>query len=357
MNQMYPGESSQASKEGEAAHTLCKWAIDLVSRGLPAGNARAVTVDDVAVTDEMMDAVVMYAEDIGSVMRDTRVFGGFNLGVEETLRMPYVSEEAFGTCDCFLYAEADRHLYIWDFKYGHGFVEVFENWQMLMYLAGILHRYSINGSQDQELTVHFRLVQPRSYSSEGPIREWVFNASSARALINKLKTAADKALEADAECISGSWCKNCNARHACPAALKAGVMLYEAATTPMPVELSPEALGVQLSIMLRAQDQINNLVTGYETQAEAILRRGDSVPGFTLKETQGRETWDKPVEDVIALGDAEGCNLRIDDVVTPNQARKLGIDSEILKAYASRPARGLKLEPDSNLLARKVFQK
>ena len=70
----------------------------------------------------------------------------------------------------------------------------------------------------------------------------------------------------------------------------------------------------------------------------------------------GREVWNKPTAEVLALGELMGFNLaKPAAVITPNQAVKLGLDEKIVKTYAIRPKGEMKLAQDDGSLARKIF--
>jgi hypothetical protein len=131
--------------------------------------------------------------------------------------------------------------------------------------------------------------------------------------------------------------------------------LLEVTGVPMPVELSAEAMGVQLSIIKRALKQLEYLESGFEEQIAGKIRSGNSVPGWTLRDGKGRLGWSKSTDEIIAMGDMFGVDLRKSDTITPTQAKKLGLDEAVVAAYSERPNTGLKLVADDNK-AKKVFQ-
>lgn len=353
-------EESEESKEGTAAHEIAARMIEAHARamtGCPSRNdiVGAPASNGVVYTDEMYDAAELYAADVGEVMRAAAVFGGPHLGIERKVYAPRVHELSYGTPDCFIFDQKNGMLYVWDFKFGYEIVEAYECWQLINYVAGILQELGIDGLTDQHLRVKLRVAQPRAFHRDGPIREWSVRASDLRAHINSLASNAAESLGPNATARSGSHCKHCPARHACQAALTGGVRLYEAAAAPMPVELTPHALGVQFAIVQRARKQLEYLESGYEEQIKGLLRSGHSVPGYRAEEGYGRDKWKVPETEVIALGDMLGIKLRKDAVVTPKQAKALGIDESVITAYSERPRTGLKVVPDNGNKAKQVF--
>lgn len=361
MAQTYPEtEETEEAKEGTASHEAAAAMVEAHARGRAGYPARDATVGSLAsngvvLSEEMYDAAEVYADDVGEVMRATGVFGGDNLGIERKILAPRVHELSHGTPDCYLYDARNGVLYVWDYKFGFEIVEAYECWQLINYVAGILDALGIDGHQDQRIRVRLRVAQPRAFHRDGAIREWAVMACDLRGHINTLAQNAEEALGPNAICRSGSHCKHCPARHACEAALTGGVRLYEAAAAPVPVELNPHALAVQYAIVQRARKQLEYLESGYDEQIKGLLRAGKQVPGYSVEEGVGRERWARPVTEVIALGEMLGHDLRKGDAVTPNQARKLGIDDAVITAYSEKPRTGLKVVPDNGNKAKQVF--
>lgn len=363
MAQTYPEtEETVEAREGTASHEV---GAELITDAKT--NSRHRTAEHwvgrtapngVIITEEMYEGAKEYADDVTGIMRSLGVFGGPGLRIEQRVEIPAVHAINWGTPDCSIYSKSENALYVWDYKFGFEVVEAFENWQAIDYVAGLLGELEIDGHMDQHTIVHIRIAQPRAHHREGTIREWVVTASELRAHINILNANAHEALGPNAKFKTGSHCKHCPGRHACPAALKAGMRLYEVASKPVPVELSAEALGVQLAIVKRARKQLEYLESGFEEQAKGLIRTGSLVPGWAVEEGIGREAWAKPIEEVIALGDMLDFNLRKPvAAITPNQAKKLGIDAAVITAYSTNPRTGLKIVPDNGNKAKQVFKK
>ena len=361
MQQQFPEiEESQDAKDGTASHEIATLLIHAGARGhkyLPSDIIGQAAINGVIFTDEMFEAAEIYANDIINVMRETAVFGGPQFRIEQRVTAPRIHELSFGTPDASIYDRKKGNLFLWDYKFGFDKVEVFENWQLITYTCGLLEELEINGITDQYIKVHLRIVQPRAFQRDGIVREWIIQASDLRSYFNILHGNAAEALGPNPICRSGSHCKNCSARHACDTALTAGFKLYEVATKPTPIELSPEALGVQYAIVKRAYKQLEYLESGLAEQAKGLIRSGANVPGWMLEQGVGREKWIKPIPEVVALGDMMGHDLRKPaDVITPNQARKTGLDGDLVTAYTESPRTGLKLVPDDTNKAKQVFK-
>jgi hypothetical protein len=309
----------------------------------------------VVIDEEMNAAAEMYAENVCRVIRDTRIFGGPHFGIETTLAIPDIHPTCEGTPDFFLFHGTAGHLFLWDLKYGYGVVDPFENPQLISYISGLISLFDIDGVEDQRITVHARIVQPRAYHRDGPIREWVCKLSDIRPHINRLHAAAEEACTPDPRIISGAHCRYCPARASCEAAITGGISLYEAAITARTAELSADAIGSLYSVVKRAISQLEYIESGIEEQIKSRIRSGENIPGCLVEEGFGREDWSKPIEEIIALGDMLGVDVRKPGVVTPVQARKKGLDPAIIAAYSSKESKGYKVVLDNNKKARSVF--
>jgi hypothetical protein len=364
---MYPDiEETEASRQGTASHEIGERLITAATRGGVSAPTWE-TLDGQAAsngelfTEEMFDGAEMYANDVKSVMQSTGVFGGDNIGIEERVEAPQIHELSFGTLDCRLLDVANMRLYLWDYKFGRVPVEVFEILQLINYYAGLLNKITrVPGYIDQQLTVHFRVVQPRAFHREGSIREWVVKASDLRGFINQLHDKAEEALGTNAICRSGPQCWNCSARLNCDVAIAAGPALYNLASTPQPVTMSPHAMGLQLKFTQSAIKHLEKIESALKEQVKGTVRSGTLVPGWLTEMGSGRLAWNKPDAEIIALGELLSTpdnviDLRGKKPITPTQAKKLPIDEAVISAYSDKPRTGLILVPDNGNRAKKVF--
>lgn len=345
---MYPesDEDKVAAAEGTAAH----WAGSemLAGRLVDVGQ---VAPNDIVLTEEMIDAAELYVEAVDAALAGrSRNY----LHIEEKIEIPSVNVLNWGTSDLWFYFDAERLLNVVDFKFGHGFVDEFENWQLIDYAAGILDSLGIDGLDDQAVRVNLTVVQPRSYHRNGPVRTWSVLASDLRPYINKLRNAAEAALMTGAKCKPNPECLHCKARHACEALQIDAYRSAQISAGSVPVDLTPAALGLELHFLRAAAKRLEGRITGLEEQTRQQIGQGVLVPFFAVESVEGRETWAKPVPEVLELGQLFGVNLAKNEAITPKQAVKAGLPAEVLSAYTQR-SRGLQLVADDGKQARKVF--
>lgn len=345
MNAQFPEtEPEQAALEGTAAHWVLDQCLSPHGVEIPVGT---IAPNRITVDQEMIEAVECFEVAVEPVRAQTlhveKKMGGTR--VHPTLN--------WGTPDLwtFLFPVLD----VYDFKYGHEFVEVYENWQLINYALFILELLGIGGANDQQITVRMHVVQPRSYTPEGVHRTWTVKASDLRGHANILAHAAAMATKPEPVASPGPWCKHCPGRHACTMLQRVALSSIEQAGHRLPVVLPPEAVGLELRMLQRAQAMLAARVTGLEEQATGLLRKGQPVPGYAMESVAGRQAWGRPVAEIIALGAAMGVQLDKPGVVTPNQAVDKGLPAELVAAYTAPRSNAMKLVSHNDSKARRVF--
>ena len=347
-------EHAQAQAEGHAAHWVASVillaAIPYVEGATAIPTVGTTAPNGLIVDEEMLEAAMMYVDDVREQMPDPKSWH-----VEEKVCAPSISPDNWGTPDAWAYVVP--RLTIWDFKFGHRFVDAFENWQLMDYLAGVLSRPEFAGIDRRKMEIDLRVVQPRSYHPSGPIRSWRVDATTMAQFNTRLEAAVREGSTTPATRV-GPQCQDCKARHACATLHNAADGVTDLAGGSVVFDLTPDALGVELRYLRRAQAMLDARVTGLEAQAVASIRAGQSVPFFTVGSTPGRAKWKVPVPEVIEMGKLMGVDLgKAVTSITPAQAIAAGLDEAIVKGYSERPPGALKLVAADTMQARKVFAK
>jgi hypothetical protein len=240
-------------------------------------------------------------------------------------------------------------LCIYDYKFGHGYVDVMENWQLIEYAAGILDFLKIK----ETITVQFFIVQPRCYHPEGQVRVWTILSNALEKYFDTLRMAEYEAMQVNALCKVSPQCKNCRARHACPTLQRSALDAVDISYQNIPFNLTPEQLGHELKLLHRSQAALEARIAGLESEATSTLKRGKHVPNYTLAQGQGKTAWSIPVEAVAALlGNKVKKPI---EVVTPKQAIKLKIEKEVVDGFSEYIPGAFKLTPADTTTTRKLF--
>ena len=330
-----------AADEGTQAHEL---AVNYAKDGIPA-----------QLIGEMQEGAALYVREL----RDMEIATGYTAYMEARVSCPNIHPELKGTCDSFLYDHANGVLHVWDFKYGHGIVEVCNNLQLVIYALGVIeHLRSVIKDKLHIKEIILSIVQPRGFHADGPIRKWSLTLQALESYVPRLIEATRSALNGTGELHSGPHCKYCEIRFTCPSALAAGLGMYEAVLQSTQAGMiTTENIGKLFALVTRAKSQIEYIYTGLEAQIKARAMSGERMPGVQYTETIGRLKWSVPIDQVAKMGDVLGVDLRTHNVVTPTQAKAAGIPKEALLGCTVRESTGFKVEVEDTTKAQLIFTK
>lgn len=336
LEELYPvTQESPAVKEGIAAHWVAvQYLKSNYNLGLNAPNGEPIT-------KEMLEGADLYWDAIN------KECDFHELNIEQTIDISNIVPGMQGTPDA--WCIKDNRLYIWDYKFGHSYIDVFENWQLLEYISGVMHH-----STGDINSITMTIVQPRCYTPKGPVRSWTITAQQMREYEILLQEAEALAMSPFAFQRPNSNCSHCSGRHACQTLQMSALTAVDISMDNSPWELSPTSTGNELRYLKRALDLLESRIIGLSEQARAMIMRGEFVPGFKLEASSGREKWSKPVDEIITLGELFDLDLtKPPEPITPSQARKLGIDDKVLNEYTQRTPSALKLVESKD--SRKIF--
>jgi len=341
-------KDTEEEAEGKAAHLVAMWAaqgklFDVGTKFQCEGREWTVDVD-------MYNGAKLYARTVGADYR-----------LEDPVRCSRIHPtHCWGTPDAwksFAAAQGRTLVRVPDYKYGHRYVEVFENFQLIAYAVGVMERLNLD---DTNTDVELVLIQPRSYHREGPVRTWRVPAVELRALVNIARNAAERALLPNPEAQTGEHCIDCRARHVCATLKRSVGTIVDYSGTAELAPLDIEAMGSELRILDEAAQRLEARRTGLAAMVDATLRAGKRVPFYELRPGQSRLKWlpTTTSQDIANLGELLGIRTAKPlDVITPRQAIDAGIDEKVVMSYADRPPAALVMKPVDTTAADKAFSK
>ncbi len=336
VQQAYPQEGGKAATEGTVAHWVA--AKSLNEPHWDTAELLGTSRDNIYITQEMLDYVELYVRECQTQ--------GF---VEAPIKEEFHGNNLSGTPD--FWSLTDGVLSVKDLKYGFGWVEVYENWQLLTY-ASLIYFKLPNPSLCK--TIKLVIVQPRANHPDGCIRSWSFDADLIRNYRNQILNAMGEASLKEPPLRTGEHCRYCNGLTKCHAARGAAGFAIDYATTAGHNILTPEALSLELEIVSKASKLLTQRLSALEEEGLAMAKKGAIIPGWEARNTVGPLAWDV---EAIAVGDAMNIDLRQPaKPITPTQAinRKL-LTKEVIKSLASRSAGGMKLKRVDNARAKRIL--
>lgn len=338
-------EETEAAKEGTAAHECFAFQYE----GVPYAVGDTAP-NGVVITTEMQEAAVEFVDLVLG-------WGAPYVYIEQQYPCPSIHQQCGGTPDAWGWNPATNTIHLADLKFGHRDVEVLDNAQLCGYTLAIADAMQIDGNMEQFIRVEWTIYQPRAYRSGGPVKRYAFYLTDLRALANQIRMAVTEALSASPRCQPGPECRDCVGRHACVALQNAANSVADfVGNTLEEFTLTAAQCGNELKRLLEARNLLNARIEGLSEQALFALQRGERVNGFELKQKYGREVWrsDKKEQarSMAALLDID--INKAPDLITPNQARKLGLDVNGLE-LSFRPTGGMELSPINTAQTTKIF--
>lgn len=350
MQELYPeAEETPKAREGTAAHFYATEALE--GRVHEVGT---LTPNGEAITREMIDC----AQDFITDVKDTFRVNGGALHIERRVHChKSVNPDNDGTPDAYLIDKLEKVVHVWDYKFGHRYIDAWRNWQLVNYAIGVLEEHSVPRSDWHLWTFTLTVAQPRNYHPDGPLREWHTNGAVIAAMCDELALAAAEAVRPDAELRTGKQCRDCAARFACPALEHVAMASCDVSMAGQPVNLPPSALGLELRIIRDAMQRLGYRAEGLEEHALALCRQGVDVPHWRAEYSNGRQRWNDETgaSEVAAMGEIYGIELlQPPKPVTPAQAKKAGLDPDLVRAFSYTPRGPMALVPfDQADIARK----
>lgn len=332
-----PEGETEATKEGDAGHWVAAMAALLGDKfnrqiGQPCANG-------IETTEEMLDGALVWVE----------ALEGYPAHIETPVRISSIHPtKCWGTPDARQWAPETKTHRTADYKFGHGFVDEFECWQLLSYTVGSLDECYAEWRNDSDVTAQMTIVQPRYYNGK-PIRTWTIKTAGLLHYEKRMQTAVAEAEGPNPRVISGTHCTYCPARATCDVYRKTCGNAIDFAGRPDPMASSPEDVGRELRVVQEFIKRLEARETGLSALAETMIRNGKRVPYFKFEQTVGRLTWTMPIEVVEMTAQLRGKSVMAPaKPITPTQAidRKI-LDARVISEYSDRPNGAFKLVPDS----------
>ena len=349
--QQYPNVDTDESREGTAAHEVCEAILNGEYATRP--DDGTIASNGELITEEMIDGAAMYVADIREAMSDDGWIGI----AEHRVPINRVSLHNWGTCDYRALNARKMHIIIWDYKFGHGVVDIYNNWQMIEYAIGCVDEaMNSNALFVDKVTIEMRIVQPRAWHPDGPIRSWTLKGEDLRGMANRLKYQAELSMTDDAPTKAGPHCDYCKARLNCDTNRENAYRIASTAQRLQLHDLTPVEASTELSILESCRKMLDDRITILSAEAMHYVEMGIPLPFHQMGNGRGSKVWNAPVEDVLEIGDMMGCDLRKPvALVTSNQALKLNIDSTVINQYSDTVPGKRKLVKTDKSKASRLF--
>jgi len=333
----YPKPGGVEANEGTVAHGIAHKTVS----GAELQSFLGQSIDNVYVDQEMLTHLSLYTNECNGI-------AGFS---EKSLKTEMDGNALTGTPD-FWGFETDT-LMVKDLKYGYGWVEVFENWQLLAY-ASMLYFKLPDVSREACKWIELTIIQPRANHPDGPVRKWRFAAEHIRNYRNMLSNAMGAASLPEPPIQTGSHCRYCAGLLQCFGAGNATSVAIEYSGKARHDNITPEGLSLELDVTERAKKLLDQRYTALVEEGLSMSKKGTIIPGWETRSVFTPLKWNA---DPIVIGDAMGLDLRQPaKPITPTQAidRKL-LPEATVKSLAARSQGGMKLKRVDNARVKRII--
>lgn len=195
-------------KEGTAGHEA---AAHCLQTGQDAWEVAGATFAGVEISAEMADAIQVYLDTV----RPTIDLGA-RVWIEEHVSSA-VHEKFYGTVD--FGAVHPGFIEVVDLKMGEGItVEAAENPQLMYYAFGLIDKTEKERGEPykDDMDVAIKIVQPRAFHPDGPVREWWTDVGTVKKFIHDVLVPAMLRTEMEKDFDTGAHCRFCPAKLICP---------------------------------------------------------------------------------------------------------------------------------------------
>ncbi len=331
-----PEVDTEATLEGDAGHGVAEWYVRaLTDTSITPPAAGTTYSNGVEITEEMIDGAALWAE----------ALEGYPAKLESRVYAKSIHKtDCWGTPDGRQWAPETKTSRIAEYKFGHGFVDEFENWQCLTYHVGQADELGLWG--DPDIKFESTIVQPRYYNGK-PIRSWTIQTPGLHHYAERMRTAVAEAEGPNPRVISGTHCTYCPARAVCDVYRRTCGNAIDFAGRADPMVSTPEDVGRELKVVQEFIKRLEARETGLSALAETMIRQGKRVPYFSFEQTFGRLAWTVPIEVIEMTAQLQGKTIMAPPKpITPTQAKDRKIlDTLVIGQYASRPNGAFKLVP------------
>lgn len=340
MTEGIPDRENERQKFGDECHAWVAQGVAAAARAAPAPPAPS---------EEHRVAGQPCIDHCAALMREFAVFGGPGLFIERTVTPPDLLARAWGTPDFALYVPAKRRVIIRDHKFG--FLPVNPDTpQLWLYAAGVIEELELSDVLD-DLYLDLGVIQPCRFA-RAPVANVVMRGVELRLRLNKLRNK----IEQKGPCSSGPHCRDCLARHRCPAYLSSVDTAFQFVAEGEPTDMTPLELGTYGRALRDALWYLERMQDAVEGQIEGHIRNGKPVPGWGYETSRGRDRWVTGKRDeILAAGALFGVDLDGYSLKTPNQAIAAGVDAGYISGYYTAGKESQKLTITDTTKLKSIF--
>lgn len=274
----------------------------------------------------MKDAVETYVNFIHGKMKSFDPWP--EILIEEKVHINWIHEDLWGTADCIVYDEDNKHMHVFDLKYGEGImVDAEENPQLLFYATGAFMKFMPE-------TITSYIIQPRANS--GPtVKQWTYGVERIKQFEDELRDAISQVefhkttmLEYGGDLSAcdvnpGDHCQFCPAHTVCPKHLETFTNLVE--TQEHDIEVYDDVFSLKV---IKSENDLIAWMKAVRERQEARMLQGEELEDLKLVRKKKNRSWINEAKVVKKFGKRK---MTVTKTLSPSQAEKALGKEEVAK--------------------------
>ncbi len=321
MASMMPAEvPGDAAREG----TCAAWVAEMVLTGVVTSASEMIGRNHEngwLVEPDMARHIQKYIDHL-------RAHGG-KIFVERKVRLNPLIE---GTPDAWALLDDDGVLHGDDLKYGYGIVEPYKNPQVSIYLGAIIRFLTARGVTIKRVVVG--IYQPRAWHPAGIYRTWECFPEELMEFVHEIELAGEKTQEQNPVAIPGDHCEHCAAASTCAALAAANYRVYDMLCARVQRHMTAVEMAEELMFLEKAEEMLQGRLNAVTTEAEARIKRGETIPGWHMEQRAGQRRFTVPASVIRAL---TGKNPEVPKMVTPAELERMGASPAVVAKLSETP--------------------
>jgi len=280
--QMPPKPSSKYADTGTLLHNTISEILEgrLTPEGAVGLYYEGIVLDQNLLNDKLLPAL-MALDDIDPDKK-------MEYACETVVGFGDVLPDVFGSAD--LLGRIGDTAYVIDWKFGDGVaVDVEENPQLMFYAAAAMRTKEVQWVFEGATKIECVIVQPPY------VKRWETSPRRIQMFEHELVRAVKRAMQPDAELVSGDHCRWCAAKPICP--LLTGAV-------DRALRSSVQALDVTaIAAALEEAELLEHWIADLRALAFQMLEEGVAVPGYKLVPKRATRQWVNETAALDALRD------------------------------------------------------
>jgi len=247
--------------------------------------------------------------------------------VDPSSKVGGIRGEMDGRCD--VYIKSNVHLEVIEFKYGMGEIQVVDNTQLELCVAGVIAKFT--HEQYHPRYIQMTVVQPRiAVLGQDTIKTMMTDISTMNVRWQFIAEALLRARQETPTLTAGSWCKHCLAQGKCSINNEQSLdvlgfnpvnVVDQSMKYINPTDVSDE----QLVEIFTAKKQINEMLSAC---SEELTKRAQhkTIKGVKLVQGNGSKSWDLTETELVSAAAEQNIPfnaLYTKRLISPAQALKL----------------------------------